>query len=54
MPKYTVTSPIKHKGKRIEPGKTVDMDEETAQPLIDAGALAAPEKPAKKKEGEDK
>lgn len=42
MPKYTVTSPIKFKGKRREIDSVVEMSEEDAQPLVKMGALELP------------
>lgn len=53
MPKYTVTSPIKFKGKRREIDSIVEMSEEDAQPLLASGALQLPvaaEKKSTKKE----
>lgn len=34
MPTYRVQSPIKHDGKRFEPGDTVSMDAAAAAPLL--------------------
>lgn len=53
MPKYTVTSPIKFEGKRIEIDATVDMPERIAQPLLAAGALV-PAEPAESAKVESK
>lgn len=39
--KLKVITPIEHNGKRYEAGKTLDVDEEFAQPLIDAKAAEA-------------
>jgi hypothetical protein len=36
--KVKVLSPIEHDGKRVEPGKTVSVPEETAEALVSAGA----------------
>ena len=47
--KYEVLSPIKLNKKRHEPGATLDLDEETAAPLLEAKAIKAPEKPAERK-----
>lgn len=52
MPKYTVKEPLKFKGKRHEIGKTVEMDEDLAAPLIEQGALE--DTAAKKSEARDK
>ena len=41
MPKLKVITPIEHNGKRYEAGKTLEVDEDTAQPLIDAKAAEA-------------
>ncbi|MBI5058960.1 hypothetical protein HZB60_04140 [candidate division KSB1 bacterium] len=37
--KYQVKSPILHNGKRVEPGKTLDLDEKEAGPLVRLGCL---------------
>ena len=47
MPKYNVKSPLKFKGKRHDIGKSVEMDEETAAPLVEQGVLE--DQSAKKK-----
>ena len=52
MPKYTVKSPLKFKGKRHEIGKAVEMDEDMAAPLVEQGVLEDPS--AKKAKAEDK
>lgn len=38
MPKYPVKSPLKHNGKHYTKGR-VEMDKETAAPLIEAGVI---------------
>ena len=42
MAKYTVKSNVKHKGKIVEPGKSIDLDEDAAAPLLEAGVIEAP------------
>jgi hypothetical protein len=39
--KYTVISPLHFNGKAYEPGKIVELDEETAEPLLDRVVKAA-------------
>ncbi len=50
MPLYNVKSPIKYKGERIEPGKSVELADKIAQPLLELGAI----EPAPKAEPEKK
>ena len=38
--KFIVQSPIKHKGKRHEVNAIVELDEETAAPLLERGDVA--------------
>lgn len=45
MQEYQVTSPVQCGRRRYEPGETIDLDSADAQPLIAAGALAAPDAP---------
>lgn len=52
MPKYNVNSPLKFKGKRHGIGSAVDMDEDTAAPLVEQGVLEDPN--AKKAEAKAK
>lgn len=53
MAKYSVKSNLKHKGRIHEPGKAVELDDETATPLLEAGVVEAAkaEKPAPGKAG---
>lgn len=39
MAKYKVLTPIELDGKRVEPGKTLEIDDDTAQPLAAVGAV---------------
>ena len=39
MPKYIVNSPLKWNDKRYGIGSAVDMDEDTAAPLVDQGVI---------------
>lgn len=39
MAKFKVLSPLDLDNKRIEPGKTVDLDEDTAAPLLAVGVV---------------
>lgn len=41
MPKYKVILPIEHNQKLYTPGKTLDVDEDTAAPLLATGAVEA-------------
>lgn len=41
MPKYKVITPLEYNQKRVEPGKTLDLDDDTAAPLLAAGAVEA-------------
>lgn len=50
MPKFTVKTAVDHDGKRYESGKTVDLRDEAAEPLLAVDAIEAIE--AKKKESE--
>lgn len=36
---YTVQSPVEHDGVRYEPGEPIELSEDQAKPLIDAGAI---------------
>lgn len=47
--KYEVISPLLHDGKHYEPGKSVELEDQAAEPLIEAKAVKAPEKAAEKK-----
>jgi hypothetical protein len=47
MASYTVKSPIKVNGRRHAPGARMDMADDVARPLLDAGAIAKAE-PGKK------
>ena len=40
MSKYKVLTPIDHDGKRYEPGKPIELDDEQAKPLLAVGAIA--------------
>lgn len=53
MPKYIVRSPIKSGGKIRATGSIVELDEETAAPLIGV-ELEVPAKPAEKQGGDKK
>lgn len=44
---YRVVEPIRHDGDDLPVGAEVALDKDAAQPLLDAGALAPVEKPAK-------
>ncbi|MGE0671965.1 MAG: hypothetical protein AB7O64_02810 [Methylibium sp.] len=48
MPKYTVKSPLDHDGKRYAIGKSVELTEEEAEPLLGHTVELPPaaEKPA--------
>lgn len=48
MAKYKVISNLDHDGKRYAPGSSVELDGETAPPLVDLGVIEAPksDKPA--------
>lgn len=37
--KYKVLTPVEHNGKRFEPGKTVELDDDTAAPLLAVAAV---------------
>lgn len=39
MAKYKVLSPIDLDNKRVEPGKTVEIDDDTAPALVAVGAI---------------
>lgn len=39
MPKFKVLSPLDIDNKRIEPGKVVDIDDDTAAPLLAVGVV---------------
>ena len=49
MPKYKVLSPLDYNNKRLEPGKTLELNEDEATPLL---AVAAVEPVASKKAAE--
>ena len=53
---YVVISPVKHGGKRFEVGRTIELDDAAAAPLVEAGVLgeSPEEKPAAKKEAAPK
>lgn len=34
MPRFTALEPIEHDGKRVEPGSTLDLTAEQAEPLL--------------------
>jgi membrane protein involved in colicin uptake len=53
MPKYTVASPIKFKGKRREIDSSVEMSEDDAKPHVESGVLL-PARISKKEELEAK
>jgi hypothetical protein len=42
MPTYTVKSPIKHGGRRVMPGESVEMAAKQAAPLLAAGDIEVP------------
>jgi hypothetical protein len=42
VPKYNVNSPLKWNGKRYGIGSAVDMDEDTAAPLVEQGVIEDP------------
>ena len=49
--KFLVNSPLKHNGKRSEPGSSIELDAEAAKPLLAQHVVAeAPAEGAKKKE----
>lgn len=39
---YTVVTPIEHDNTRIEPGQSVEMEEDAAEGLLRVGAIAEP------------
>lgn len=39
MPKFKVLSPLDLDNKRIEPGKVVELDDDTAVPLLAVGVV---------------
>lgn len=39
MPKFKVLSPLDLDNKRIEPGKVVEIDDDTAAPLLAVGVV---------------
>lgn len=41
MAKYKVLTPVDIDNKRIEPGKTVELDDDTAQALVAVAAVEA-------------
>lgn len=49
MAKYKVLTPVDIDNKRLEPGKTVELDDDTAQPLMNVRAVEAVPAPAKGK-----
>ncbi len=38
--KFKVLTPLDHDGKRYAPGKLIELDEDTAAPLLDVAAIA--------------
>lgn len=46
MPSYTVLSPLQIDGKRKQPDAKLELDQDAAQPLLDAGVLAAASLPS--------
>lgn len=43
---YTVLTPIEHNNKRFEPGATIGLDDEQADPLLAVTAIAVTDTPA--------
>lgn len=39
MAKYKVLTPVEIDNKRLEPGKTVELDDDTARPLVTVAAV---------------
>ncbi len=50
MPKYQVQSPLQHNGKRYEAGSTIELEAETAKPLLAQQVLTEMPAEARKKD----
>ena len=45
MPKFTAIEPVKHDGRRHEPGSALEMTQAHAAPLLALGAIEPERKP---------